>query len=127
MTAKVTVISHNIGHFHYDVLTTTGMVKTTLCTLTFNTKTQTTKRNKNKIQAVDVKFLGSSEENKRRDRIRNLCLEEKLEFKILQGKQTCALTQNKMNEPITRRHPHEKEEHRKRKELGDLPSIDPYK
>jgi hypothetical protein len=74
-----------------------------------------------------MKFLGSSEENNRRDRIRNLCLEEKLAFKILQGKQTCAMTQNNMNQPVTRRHQHEKKEHRKRKELGDLSSIDPYK
>lgn len=127
MTVKVTVISYNIGHFHYDVLTTIGMLQTTLCTLKCNTETQTTKRNKNKIQAVGMKFLGGSEENKRRDRIRNLCLEEKLEFRLLQGKQTFAMTQNKMNQPVTTRHQHEKKEHRKRKELGDLSSTDPYK
>ena len=127
VTVKITVISHNIGHFHYDVFTNIGMVKTTLCTVTCNTETQTTKRNKNKIQAVGMKFLGSSEENKRRDRIRNLCLEEKLEIRILQGKQACAMTQNKMNQPVTRRHQHEKKEHRKWKELGDFSSIDPCK
>jgi len=92
VTVQVTVISHNIGHFRYDVLATIGMVKTTHSSLTRNTETETTKRNKNKIQAVGVKFLGSSEENKRRYRIRNLCLEEKLELKILQGKHTCTMT-----------------------------------
>jgi len=127
MTAKVTVISHNIGHCHYDVLTTISMVKTTLCTLTCNTKTDYKEKQKQKVQVVGMKFLGNSEENKRGDRIRNLCLQEKLEFKILPVKQTCAMTQNKMNQPVTRRHQHEKKEHRKRNELGDLSSIDPYK
>ena len=108
MTVQVTVISNNIGHFRYDIHATIGMVKTTLSSLTCSTETQTTKRNKNKIQAVGMKFLGSSEENKRRYRIRNLCLEEKLEFRILQGKHTCTMTQNKMTQPVTRKHQHEK-------------------
>jgi hypothetical protein len=61
------------------------------------------KINKNKIQAVDMKFFLSGEGKKRRGGIRNV-LDKKLEFKILQVEKTCGMTQNKMDHPVTRRH-----------------------